>query len=106
MPWTCLVRSANARYWSRTGQRAPPGPARPPGSYHSGAAPCDQVRGQDRRRNAAGIGPHRPVGGVGQLDLLEHPPGPLPPFGPAQMVKSRPTSWRFSRPVSISSTVS
>jgi hypothetical protein len=22
MPWTCLVRSANARHWGRTGQRA------------------------------------------------------------------------------------
>jgi len=50
MPWTCLVRSANARRWGRTGQRAPPGPARSPGSCHSGAAPCDQVRGQGRRR--------------------------------------------------------
>jgi hypothetical protein len=35
----------------------------------------------------AGIGPHRPAGGTGQLDLLEHLPGPLAPLGPAQMAQ-------------------
>jgi len=47
MPWTCLVRSANARHWVRTGQRAPPGQAARFLSF--AAAPCDQVRGQGRR---------------------------------------------------------
>jgi hypothetical protein len=36
--------------------------------------------------HAAGIDPHRPVGGVGQLELLEHPLGSLPPLGPARVV--------------------
>lgn len=63
MPWTCLVRSANARRWGRTGQRAPPGPARSPGSCHSGAAPVTRSAGRGaaacRRNRSAPVGRRR-----------------------------------------------
>ena len=70
-PSSCAAAAARATTWSRRSSRCWARPARPP-SGRGGSDPVDRfVRGADRARRAAGVGPSFPILGYDELNASQ-----------------------------------